>query len=73
MAFIELRYEHNFSKQLNAKARIYYDRYYYHGDYIQDWAAPGNPPFLVTNKDKSMSDAMGGSYSSQKPYSQTIE
>ena len=51
-AFLDLKYGHKFADQTNVTARIYYDRFYYHGDYLYDHAAnQANPPFLVLNKD----------------------
>ncbi len=32
--YLDLKYEHEFSNQLDVLARLYYDDYYYHGDYI---------------------------------------
>jgi outer membrane receptor for ferrienterochelin and colicins len=32
--YLDLKYEHNFDDQLNVMARLYYDNYYYQGNYI---------------------------------------
>ncbi len=57
--YLDLKYEHAFS-QLDLTARIYYDRSDYDGNYIYDWADPGDPPFLVKNKDLTCSETLGG-------------
>jgi iron complex outermembrane receptor protein len=57
--YLDLKYEHSFSNQLDVLARIYYDRYEYDGDYLWDWADPGDPPFLVLNKDFAYGKTLG--------------
>ena len=32
--YLDLKYEHNFDDRLDLMARVYYDDYYYHGDYV---------------------------------------
>ena len=49
--YIDLKYEHSFPGLADITARVSYDFYKYDGDYIYDWADPGDPPYLVTNKD----------------------
>lgn len=56
--YTDLSYQHEFSNQLNVKARLYYDRYYYRGHYPFDYAATGVPPFTV-NKDVAQTDWWG--------------
>src|SRR6185369_3488538 len=51
-SFLDLKYMHQFAEQTDVTARIYYDRFYYHGDFLYDHAVnPGDPPLLVLNKD----------------------
>lgn len=57
--FLDLKYERQSSDQLGLKGRIFYDYYYYRGDYIYDYADPGDPPFIVTNRDISRTDSLG--------------
>jgi iron complex outermembrane receptor protein len=45
LAYIDLKYEHVFNAQWQMMARLFYDRYYYTGDYVYDY-----PP-LTLNKD----------------------
>ena len=48
--YLNLQYKHTFGKQWDVLANISYDRYYYEGTYIYDYAGTGTPPFVV-NKD----------------------
>jgi iron complex outermembrane receptor protein len=57
--FLDLKYDRQFFNQLGFKGRIFYDYYYYRGDYIYDYADPGDPPFIVTNRDVSRTDSLG--------------
>src|SRR5206468_1023081 len=53
-----LKYEHRFESQLNVTGRVFYDRFYYRGDYLYDIAlAP--PPELVLNRDRSTGEWWG--------------
>jgi len=36
-AYLDLKYDRTFDNQLNVLARLFYDQYYYHGDYIYDY------------------------------------
>lgn len=49
--YIDLKYEHNFANDLSVMARLNYNYYNYHGDYPYDYADPGDPPYIVVNKD----------------------
>jgi len=49
--YIDVKYEHSFSGIADITARVSYDSYKYDADYIYDWADPGGPQDLVTNKD----------------------
>ena len=48
--FIDLKYDHTFSNQLNLVARASYDSYAYKGDYIYDYSED-ETPLLAVNKD----------------------
>lgn len=48
--YVDLKYDHTFSNQLNLVARVSYDSYAYNGDYIYDYSE-NETPFLVVNKD----------------------
>jgi outer membrane receptor for ferrienterochelin and colicins len=65
-AFLDLKYDHPLAYEVNLKARIYYDHYYYHGDYVYDFAAPGDPPLLGTARDYAYSEAVGGEFQLSK-------
>lgn len=56
--YLDLVYQHEFVNQLNVKARLYYDRYYYRGNFPFDYAATGTPPFTM-NQDVAQSDWWG--------------
>lgn len=52
--YIDLKYDHTFSNQLNVQGRVSYNNYRYRGDYPYDYAAAGSPqPYIVINKDLS--------------------
>jgi len=65
-AFLDLKYERQLPYELKFKGRIYYDHYYYQGNYVYDFAAPGDPPSLVTAKDHTYSEAVGGEFQLSK-------
>ncbi len=52
-AYVDLKCEHTFDNQVNAMARLSYDHYFYHGDYIYDY-----PP-ITLNKDSAHSEWVG--------------
>ncbi|MCC6967486.1 MAG: TonB-dependent receptor [Nitrospira sp.] len=56
--YLDLVYQHEFVNQLNVKARVYYDRYYYRAHLPYDYAGTGTPPFTI-NKDSSEGDWWG--------------
>jgi iron complex outermembrane receptor protein len=51
--YLDLKYEHSFENQWNVLARLYYDDYYYHGDYIFS---------SVKNKDFAWGKWWGGEF-----------
>jgi len=57
--YLDLRYEHDFEDQTKVVGRLFYDNYYYSGDYVYDFADPGDPPDLVVNKDKAWAQWWG--------------
>jgi len=63
--YVNLKYEHEFAQQLGFMARIYYDRFYYRGDYLYDYTVYGDPssknvsPFLVLNQDVGLGEWWG--------------
>ena len=63
--YLDLVYQHEFVNQLNVKARLYYDRYYYHAHLPYDYAGTDTPPFTI-NKDSSQSDWWGAELSVTK-------
>lgn len=50
-AYAEARFEHGLAPRTDLSARLSFDEYGYYGQYRYDYAAPGDPPFLVLNKD----------------------
>ena len=58
-SYIFLRYDHQFANQLNVTGRVYYDRFYYRGNYLYDVSLPTDPPDLVLNRDRSTGEWWG--------------
>jgi iron complex outermembrane receptor protein len=50
---LALKYDHAFRNQVEFHGNLSYQRYDYNGDYVYDYADPGDPPYLVVNKDDS--------------------
>ena len=49
--YLDLKYQHEFVNQLTVKGRLYYDRYYYRGDYFIDYPPPTfNQDFVTTDQ-----------------------
>lgn len=48
--YLDLKYAHQFAGQTDVTARLYYDRFYYHGDYLSD---------PTVNKDYGRGDRWG--------------
>ena len=65
-AFLDFKYEREFADQLRFKARLFYDYFKEIGDYIVDYADPGDPPFIVKNIDDLRSQALGGEWQLSK-------
>lgn len=58
--FADLKYEHTFEDGMGFISRINYNYHKYDGDYPYDMAEPGEPPFIVMNKDHSTGEWWGG-------------
>lgn len=50
--FLGLKYDKLLGNQIEFHGDLYYQRYDYRGDYAYDYADPGDPPYLVINKDE---------------------
>jgi outer membrane receptor for ferrienterochelin and colicins len=55
-SYIDLTYEHTFAQQLGFMARVYYDRYYYQGNYLFDYLGDG---VLTLNRDIALGERWG--------------
>lgn len=51
--YLDLKYERQFAQQVGLLARLYYDRFYYRGNYLY------NTPPLVLNKDITLGELWG--------------
>jgi outer membrane receptor for ferrienterochelin and colicins len=49
--YFDAKYERSVTPDFGLLARVFYDNYRYEGDYPFDYAAPGEEPFPVLNKD----------------------
>jgi len=56
--YVDLNYEHEFARQLSLSARIHYDRFYYHGDYLFD-VSEDETPIYVLNKEAALGEWWG--------------
>lgn len=65
--YMDLTYQHEFFNQLNIKARLYYDYYYYHGFYPYDYSGAGITPFTL-NKDVVQAQWAGGELTATKRF-----
>ena len=63
--YLDLVYQHEFVNQLNVKARLYFDRYYYHSYLPTDYTGTGTPPFTL-NKDATEADWWGAELTATK-------
>ncbi len=63
--YLDFSYQHEFANQLNVKARLYYDRYWYRGDYPFDYGGAGVPPFTL-NRDSTQADWWGAELTATK-------
>ena len=55
-SYIDLKYQHAFAQQLDVTARLYYDRYYYRGNYLFDYLDDG---VFTLNRDVSLGERWG--------------
>src|SRR5207249_975719 len=58
-AYIEARYEHDFTHDWHLMARAYYDHYTYEGTFVYDYMDPQNPAPVV-NRDTPLARWWGG-------------
>lgn len=58
--FLDLQYDHQWDARRSTKARLYYDSLSYNGRYVFDYAAAGDPPNLVVNRDTAEGKWWGG-------------
>jgi outer membrane receptor for ferrienterochelin and colicins len=56
--YVFLKFERDLSTKTNVSGRVYYDRFYYRGDYLYD-VAMAPPPSLVLNRDRSTGEWWG--------------
>jgi len=56
--YANLSYRHEFANQLDLTARLYYDRFYYRGDYLYDGTE--SAPQRVLNQDHALGEWWGG-------------
>ncbi len=62
-----LQYEHEFSNELNLFGRVYYDHFYYQGDYLYDYGTTSDPD-LVLNRDRSVGEWWGTELKANKQF-----
>jgi len=58
-AYLFLKYEHQFDSQMNLSGRVFYDRFYYQGDYLYDFDENPADPNLRINQDRSTGEWWG--------------
>jgi len=58
-AYADLKYERSYGEDIRLAGRLFYDHASYYGDYPYNYAAPGDPPDLVLNKDYSLGEWAG--------------
>lgn len=63
--YLDLVYQHEFANQLNVKARLYFDRYYYYAQSPYDILGTGTPPFTL-NRDSTEADWWGAELTATK-------
>lgn len=64
--YLDLVYQHEFSNQLNVKARLYFDRYYYYSDLPYDSGI--STPSSILNKDATEADWWGAELTATKRF-----
>jgi outer membrane receptor for ferrienterochelin and colicins len=58
-SYVDAKFDRSLSPDLQLLGRVFYDSYRYTGDYPFDYAEPGDPPYLVLNKDFSHGEWAG--------------
>ncbi|NOT54720.1 MAG: TonB-dependent receptor [Deltaproteobacteria bacterium] len=56
--YVDLKYQHLFADQWDVFARLYYDRYYYRGDYLFDYSET-EEPLITLNRDITLAEWWG--------------
>jgi iron complex outermembrane receptor protein len=51
--YLDLQYERNLAEEWKILARVFYDYYWYEGEYPYDWAEEGDPPDILVSKDEA--------------------
>lgn len=59
-AFVDLKYQHQLQNGADLTARLFYDNYWYDGDWVYDYNAPVGPPDIVVFKDEADGEWWGG-------------
>ena len=58
-SYLKLEFEHTFDNSITLGSHLDYGSYEYEGDYVYDWADPGDPPDLVVNHDYGLATWWG--------------
>ena len=66
---LDVTWTHAYPSELDAMARLSYGAYNYDGVYIWDCAEPGDPPYIIVNKDNARGRRWGGEVQLSKPVS----
>lgn len=56
--YVDLRYEHDFGQSLSLMTRMYYDRFYFRGNYLYD-RSTSDSPLRVLNQDHAVGEWWG--------------
>ena len=56
--YVDLRYEHEFGQTLGLMTRVYYDRFYFRGNYLYDYGT-SEDPLRVLNQDHAVGEWWG--------------
>jgi outer membrane receptor for ferrienterochelin and colicins len=58
-SYLDLKYVHEYSGDSQLEGRVFFDNYSYYGAYPYNYAAPGDPPDIVLNKDDTQGNWVG--------------
>lgn len=67
--YVDIKYERLLTNQWRVLGRLFFDRYNYDGNYVYNYALPGDPPFIVNQKDLSVGEQWGGEFQAGKKFS----